>query len=104
MTTGLRIMNAAANLDRLTLKTNCPVPWATMTGDERVRFCSQCNKRVFNIESLSRSEAEKLISDRANEPCVRFYRRPDGTVVTRDCAPRFQRLRAAARLTFCLLM
>lgn len=94
-------MVANAALDRIAVETPCRVPWATMAGDDRVRFCCQCNKHVYNIEDLSRAEAETLIASRTGELCVRFYRRPDGTVVTRDCSPRFRLLRLAAWLFIC---
>src|SRR5215471_7477036 len=94
-------MHTTPILGQIAIKTPCQVPWATMAGDDRIRFCGQCNKHVYNIEGLSRAEAETLISDRTGELCVRFYRRPDGTVVTSDCVPPFQHLRRAARLLFC---
>ena len=89
-------------LDRMTVATPCTVPWATMAGDDRVRFCTQCRKNVYNVEGMTREAAEELIAQRHGELCVRFYRRVDGTVVTNDCAPRFGMIRSAARLCFCL--
>jgi hypothetical protein len=65
------------NLDLLEVPIPCTVPWESMRGYSRVRYCDQCKQNVYQLSEMSREEA-KL--------CVRFFRRPDGTVVTRDCA------------------
>lgn len=62
----------------------CDVPWDTMQGDERVRYCGRCSKNVYNLSAMTRNEAAELI-DREAAPCVRYYQRPDGTVLTTDC-------------------
>jgi hypothetical protein len=63
-----------------------------MIGDDRVRFCQQCTKNVYNLSAMSREDAEALL--RAGQEreaaagggmCVRLYRRADGTVLTADC-------------------
>jgi hypothetical protein len=56
-----------------------------MEGDERVRFCRQCNLHVYNVASLTSAEAGSLISRTEGRLCARLYRRADGTVLTRDC-------------------
>jgi len=63
-----------------------------MPGDDRVRTCGDCRKRVYNLAAMTRAEAEALIASREN-PCVRLYRRSDGTVVTADCAPPLRKIR-----------
>jgi hypothetical protein len=65
-----------------------------MRGDDRVRFCRECRQNVFNVEAMTRAEAERMIADREGRACIRMLRRPDGTVVTADC---WARLRAARR-------
>src|SRR4051812_34206307 len=58
-----------------------------VVGDgERVRHCDQCDLNVYNLSALTADEAEVLL--RAHEGrrlCGTFYRREDGTVLTRDC-------------------
>ena len=71
-------------LEVLTVKSPCSVPWAEMTGTERVRSCAQCNKHVYDLTHHTAVEAEELLS-RPGGACVRFYRREDGTVTTADC-------------------
>jgi hypothetical protein len=78
------------SLDLIQVASPCPVSWDTMTSDplfgaERKRFCRQCNLHVYNLSDMSREEAEAFISKAEGRTCVRFYRREDGTVLTRDC-------------------
>jgi hypothetical protein len=56
-----------------------------MMGDERVRFCQQCSLNVYNLSSMTRREAESLISNTEGRLCVRYYRRQDGTILTNNC-------------------
>ncbi|HKX31592.1 MAG TPA: hypothetical protein VJ302_28145, partial [Blastocatellia bacterium] len=67
----------------------CTADWNRMFAfeddDDRVRFCSQCNLNVYNLSGLTRPEAEDLINQAEGRLCVRFYRRSDGTVLTRNC-------------------
>src|SRR6185503_11287235 len=57
----------------------------SMTGDARVRFCSQCDLHVYNLAELTRKEAEALVTATEGRICGRIYRRADGTVITKDC-------------------
>jgi hypothetical protein len=65
-----------------------------MTGDSRVRHCLECHRNVYNLSEMTKREAEQLILKHEGRICVRFYRRADGTMLTRDC-PRA--VRAALR-------
>jgi len=73
------------NLDLIELPIPCTVPWESMRGSDRVRHCGQCNQNVYQLSEMSREEAEELIKRKDGKACLRFFRRPDGTVVTRDC-------------------
>lgn len=72
-------------LKNLRIATPCPVGWESMSGDDRVRFCSQCNLHVYNFAELTRKEAAALITATEGRMCGRIYRRSDGTVITKDC-------------------
>lgn len=63
-----------------------------MAGDERVRYCSECQLHVYNLSALSVSAIEKLVLSHEGRLCGRFYRRLDGTVLTRDCPWGFRRV------------
>jgi hypothetical protein len=72
-------------LDSLRIASPCPTNWAQMSGDDRVRFCDQCNLHVYNIAQMTRKEAEALIATTEGRICARLFRRADGTIITRDC-------------------
>jgi hypothetical protein len=59
--------------------------WEDMAGDDRVRFCNQCNLNVYNISAMTKMEAESFIASAEGRICAKFYRRADGSILTRDC-------------------
>ncbi len=78
-------MNQARHsLDVLEIPNPCRVPWKSMKGNERVRFCAQCRKSVYNISAMTLAEADAILTNQTDGPCVRFFRRMDGTVITTD--------------------
>jgi hypothetical protein len=77
-------MSASSRL-AIKIATPCSASWDRMTGDERVRFCSECQLNVYNLSSLTRTEAEQLLREKEGRVCVRFYERADGTVMTQQC-------------------
>ena len=72
-------------LNHVRVAAPCPADWDQMIGSERMRFCGQCSLNVYNLSSMTRSEAESLIARNEGRLCVRFYRRRDGSVITKDC-------------------
>jgi hypothetical protein len=74
----------------------CTADWDGMIGDERVRFCSQCELNVFNLSAITRAEAEHLIAGAESRLCVRFYRRRDGSIITQDCPVGLRALKLRA--------
>ena len=73
------IENGPDRLDQIQIPIPCEVPWDSMPGDEQVRRCGQCKQNVYNVASLTRAEATRLLGARA---CLRIFRRPDNTVIT----------------------
>lgn len=73
------------NLDQIRVAAPCSADWDKMTGDDRVRFCGLCKKNVYNLSNMSRDEAVTLLQEKEGSVCTRFYRRPDGTVLTDNC-------------------
>ena len=51
----------------------CPVNWDSMqkTSDCSIRFCSQCQKKVFDITQLDKAEREALYQQEHGSICVR---------------------------------
>jgi hypothetical protein len=72
-------------LDDVRIASPCHMSWEDMPGDERVRFCHACEKRVYNLSAMTREQGEQLLDEHEGEPCVRLYQRADGTVITSDC-------------------
>lgn len=71
-------------LQRIYVASPCNVPWESMTGDEHVRHCASCDKKVYDLSSLTTAEAEQLLQKNDNI-CAQYYRREDGTILTADC-------------------
>ncbi len=85
-------------LDDVRIASPCPANWDDMIGDDRVRFCRQCTKNVYNLSALPREEAEALLraaerrqAELGEGICVRLYKRADGTVLTADCPDGIRR-------------
>ncbi len=72
-------------LARVRVAAPCSADWNEMRGDERVRFCAQCNLNVYNLSNMSRREAEAVVMRAEGRLCVRYYRRRDGTILTDNC-------------------
>lgn len=77
-------------LDNIRVASPCPANWDQMPGDERKRFCSQCSLNVYNLSGMTRDEAENLLLTSEGRVCIRFYRRADGTILTKDCPVGWQ--------------
>lgn len=87
-------------LDQIRIASPCSERWEDMSGDERTRHCDKCNLKVHNLAAMSRAEAEALFQDAAGRRvCAMFYRRADGTVLTRDCPVGLAKVRASVRRT-----
>jgi hypothetical protein len=80
-------------LDAVRVAAPCSADWSKMTGDARVRACEKCNQNVYNLSEMTRDEAERLIVEHEGRLCVRYYRRADGTVLTKDCKVGVRRRR-----------
>jgi hypothetical protein len=70
---------------KIRIASPCHARWDEMRGDHQSRFCNQCQKNVYNLSTLTTAEAAALIKSKEGNLCVRFYQRPDGTVLTEDC-------------------
>ncbi len=84
-------------LNQIQIASPCTIDWDSMAGDERVRFCGQCQKNVFNLSQLSAKEAEELVLKTEGKICVRFYQRRDGSMLTEDCPVGLRTIRAGVK-------
>ena len=72
-------------LDNVRVAAPCSADWDQMIGNERARFCGQCNLNVYNLSSMTKSEAEGFILSGEGRICVRYYQRSDGSILTKNC-------------------
>jgi hypothetical protein len=98
------VLKSEGPLDRIRVAAPCPASWEHMEGTEEVRFCGQCRLRVYNISSMTRPEALRLIQGAEGRLCVKLYRRRDGTVITSNCPKGLRALgRRIAKLSSAVL-
>jgi hypothetical protein len=95
----LRDRRALPLLDAVRVASPCPASWEAMKGDERVRFCGQCDKNVYDLSSMTRDEATAFVREHEGKgACIRMHRRADGTLITSDCPVGAKRKRNRRRL------
>jgi len=56
-----------------------------MSGDDRVRFCPERQRNVYNFSAMTHAEVETLVAAREGRLCARLYQRTDGTMLTQNC-------------------
>lgn len=64
---------------RVELSTPCPKAWADMVGGERVRFCGECQKSVYNLSAMTPEDAAAIVAA-PSTACVAYVPGPDGAV------------------------
>lgn len=84
------------NLDSFEHINPCSESWGDMEGDAWVRHCELCNQNVYNLSALTKAEAERLLSRNEGRICTKFYRRPDGTILTQQCPSSIRRFWGSA--------
>lgn len=70
----------------------CSKSWDQMTGTAQQRFCAGCQQHVYDLSAMRYDEVREVL-EREAAPCVRFFRRADGTVMTADCPVGRERAR-----------
>ena len=71
----------------------CKRSWDKMSGNEKTRFCGDCQLNVYNLSNMTTEEARELIAQKEGRLCVRFFARADGTVITKNCPKGIARQR-----------
>jgi len=74
-----------SSLEQVRVASPCNVDWDSMYGNERVRFCDQCKLNVYNLSEMTKTEAERLVSQAEGRVCIRYYQRRDGSILTKNC-------------------
>lgn len=78
-------MQGVASLDVIDVASPCGMSWDAMEGSDTVRYCRQCRLNVYNVSEMDREQALGLVRQSEGRLCLSFFRRHDGTVLTRDC-------------------
>ena len=86
-----------SSLNVIDVASPCSADWDAMTGDERVRHCRQCDMNVYNLSEMPEDKALKLVNEREGRLCIQFYRRADGTMITKDCPVGLRAIRKSIR-------
>jgi hypothetical protein len=90
------IRSSSMDLNQVRVASPCSQSWAGMVGSERKRFCAKCRLNVYNLSEMTRADAEAFVARAEGRVCVRFFRRRDGTLMTRDCPVGLRALRHSA--------
>lgn len=86
-------------LDRIHVASPCSADWDEMVGNEQVRFCQHCSLQVHDLSKITRKEAMRLVAASQGRLCVRYRKRPDGTLDTAErAAPLTQIKRRLSRI------
>lgn len=77
-----------------------------MTGDDKIRFCGQCEKNVHNLSTLPPDEVTEVLSKLKKEErvCVVMRRRPNGTVIMDNCPVVLRKTRDRIRAVYVAVM
>jgi carboxypeptidase family protein len=74
-------------IDELKVVSPCSSDWGRMPGDEKKRFCVECNKFVYDFSQMTRRQVEAIVSIHRGRMCARITRRPDGSLLTLETPP-----------------
>ena len=72
-------------LNSIRIASPCSADWNAMIGNNQQRYCGQCKLNVYNLSGMTKRQAENLILNSEGRLCARFFRRADGTIITKDC-------------------
>src|SRR4030095_47291 len=74
-------------LYQLNIVSTCSTDWDQMSGDEKKRFCCECDKFVYDFSLMTRRQVEAIVSIHQGQLCARITRRPDGPLLTLEPPP-----------------
>lgn len=81
----------------------CHEDWNSMTGSEKQRHCSQCDKHVVALAEMTPDEAETLVREsKPHSLCLRIEHDDAGTILFRKRAPQAMSNRAMPLLTLAM--
>ena len=60
----------------------CPKRWDELQGDDRKRFCGECQLHVHNLSAMPVRERNEFVAQSGGRLCIAYVQRPDGSMVT----------------------
>ncbi len=90
-------MNTTQRIEDVRIAAPCPMSWNDMEGDDHVRVCRQCDKKVYDFTTLSPAEVLDLLDVHEGNLCAHMYGRPDGTMIVDNCPVGLAAVRRRAR-------
>lgn len=63
----------------------CSWTWDDKGTRDRVRYCGVCQTQVYNFEGMDNRQARAFVFERENLGEPKFFRRPDGKYMTKNC-------------------
>lgn len=69
-------------LNRLVIQSPCKKGWEEMTGDDAERHCAQCDRQVFNFQSMTPRQIAARVEASHGNLCGRITRGGDGRLLT----------------------
>ena len=64
----------------------CPLKWENMAGDQRQRFCEQCQHKIHNLSEMTADERRALLDQSQSKLCVAYHVDPQGRPVESPAA------------------
>ncbi len=77
-------MSRTITLEQVRVGNPCPKQWEELRGDAQVRFCDECELRVFNLSEMTRDEAQSLLDAHPDRLCVCYRPNTTGGVTPLD--------------------
>ena len=72
---------------QLQVVTPCSSSWEQMPGNNRKRFCADCDKHVFDFAQMTARQVEAVVEAHQGNLCARLTRLPDGSLLTQEAPP-----------------
>lgn len=71
-------------LDQISVPVPCPMSWSAMEGDDKVRFCGECNRHVWNFFEMTDEEILRVLRENPARVCAQIVKNAEGVLVTKS--------------------
>lgn len=70
----------AERLNLINIPSACSADWDSMTGNDRLRFCHDCHRNVYNLLEMTPKEIIRLVVNSEGRLCARYYQNTNSNV------------------------